>query len=232
MPTFLEDHTQYQTNIRAHQSICVIIAIVRSDSELMSLSTLFSILANHPNLANGLTLSSFFQFFRLIRHLKENLSWHRSPDIQGPPLILPKKIRSFCATALSIKDQRLILECWETLRDMAWGMTETDKSQRAGDLVNLFLKHGVEFGISMFLHLQVIHFLFSVGFHDLYSPIQRCLDPHCLGGHNGLEPQELLNLCGYRTVLFKRNHGPLPTWLYSVKCYCEWSNSCVVLMLF
>ena len=232
MPAFSEDHAQYQTNIRAHRSICVVIAVVRSDSELMSLSTLFSILANHPKLTDGLTLSSFFQFFRLIGHLKENLSWHRSPDIRGPPLVLPKKIRSFCAAALGIEDQRLILECWETLRDMAWGTTETDESRRAGDLVDLFLKHGVEFGIGTFLRLQVIHFLFSVGFHDLYPPIRRCLDPHCSGGHNRLEPQELLDLRGYRAVLFTHDHGPLPAWSYSAKCYREWSNSCVVLTLF
>ena len=125
----------------------------------MSLSKLFSILANHPKLTDGLTLSSFFEFFRIIGHLKENLSWHRSPDIEGPPLLLPKKICGFCAAALGIEDQRLILEFWTTFRDMAWSTIEANNSRRAGDLVDLFLKHGVEFGIGTFLRLQVIPFL-------------------------------------------------------------------------
>ncbi|ETW86544.1 hypothetical protein HETIRDRAFT_121213 [Heterobasidion irregulare TC 32-1] len=73
----------------------------------------------------------------------------------------------------------------------------------AGDLVDLFLKHGVEH---------------EIGFCDLYPPTQKCLDPHCLGGQKGPQHQELLDLCGYCAVLFTRNFGPLPVWLYSAKC--------------
>ena len=189
----------------------------------MLLSGLLSVLVYHLNIAEGLMISSLLKFFQIIRHLKEHLSWHWVPNIKGPTLIMPKKIITFCAAALSVKDQGLILKCWTTLWDIVWGTVGKINSWRDGDLVNLFLKYSIKFKISMFFFFYKWHSLywFCIGYHNLYSLTWKYLDPHYSEGHNRLEPQELFDLREYHAVLFMRDHGPLLVWSYSAKCYYE-----------
>ena len=124
----------------------VVIAVAGSDNEAMPLSSLSRLLVDDPELTERLTIDSLFQIFRLIHHLKENLSWHLSPDSKDPPLLLPRKIRGFYAAALDMEDQGLVSDCWATFRNVVWGMNATN-SRKACDLVDLFLKHGVKHGV-------------------------------------------------------------------------------------
>ena len=125
---------------------------------LSSLSSLSRLLVDHPNITRSLSVTSFLQFLHLIDHFKKHLSWHLSPDAKGPPLVLPKKVRGFCAAALGVEDQGLISECWTAFRSAAWGTNTTKDGRDAGDLVDLFLKHGVEYEIGMLFPLRVVPF--------------------------------------------------------------------------
>ena len=117
----------------------------------MPLSKLLSILVHHPNITEGLSPASFFEFFWIVGHLREHLSWHRAPDIEGPLLMLPKKICTFCAAALGVEDQGLIIKCWMTLHDITWGTVVGGDTQRNGDLVDVFLRHGIKYSIGTFI---------------------------------------------------------------------------------
>lgn len=128
----------------------------------MSTHALFAALQSYPDVLQTLSLSSLLLFFSLVEHLREPLSWHRAPDATGPPLHLPGHIADFLLSALS-EDHPVtplvIDQCWTALRGLAWDCKSrsraderpVDRQLRAGELLPIFLKHGVSRQLGMFL---------------------------------------------------------------------------------
>ncbi|KAI0309415.1 hypothetical protein OF83DRAFT_1072073 [Amylostereum chailletii] len=173
-------------------------------------SSLISPLLTHPNLAASVTVDSLLLFFRLITHLKERLSWHCTSSQTGPPPSLPSDVHQFLVTALRVNDPSVISDLWALFRDIAWSLSppkdsDPDGSQRAGDLLGVFMRCGLAF---------------DIGFRDLYPPTRVCLNPQCMsvGAGQVKSPRDLTRVKFIRVVHFIREYGPIPSLSFSGTC--------------
>ncbi|EIN03778.1 hypothetical protein PUNSTDRAFT_77731, partial [Punctularia strigosozonata HHB-11173 SS5] len=172
----------------------------------MLLSQFTTLIATDPLLMGTLSLSSLVLFIRLTTHLKSRLLWSCSASWSGAPLHLPPEIVQFLCRALHASEA-LVVRCWSVLRDQIWESADACGSHSdellpiAGDLLDIFLRHGVDLGISAY---------------EFYPRERGCLDPRCQVRCR--VQMELAREIPMRVVVFTREWGALPAWSHSARC--------------
>lgn len=134
------------------------------------------VLESQPGAGDGLSLQQLGTFAALVTCLKKHISWHQVHTASSAPLNLPLHITLFCAEALGVQSA-IISNVWDTLRDALWTpppanfSDETSVLVRDGNLLNIFLTHGVKHELGM---LYVIHKLPCIADHSIFvfRPLQ------------------------------------------------------------
>ena len=116
---------------------------------MSSLSTLISVLNDHPLLAMALDIESFNKFIHLVNLLKPLLLTLQPSYDLGPPEHLPVHIHDFLKISMNFSDDMTKL-AWQSLRLVAWDFQlNTEDLRSAGRrYIQLFVDHGLCRGIS------------------------------------------------------------------------------------
>jgi hypothetical protein len=116
---------------------------------MSSLSTLISILHEHPYLSVILDINNCISFLQLIRLIKPALELHLRPGDTGPMERLTLAAHGFLMDCLGVKSEDMKL-IWYTLRDVAWEQTPLSHEERDSlgrRYIQKFLEHGYHQGI-------------------------------------------------------------------------------------
>src|SRR5882762_6188672 len=75
-------------------------------------TALINAIKSYPEGVTRLSLHELTTFNALIYYLKEQISWHQSATLPGPPLSLPNDVVAFCADALH-SSHAIIIQSWK-----------------------------------------------------------------------------------------------------------------------
>jgi hypothetical protein len=117
---------------------------------MFPLSTLASVLKDHPVLAAALDIESLNKFIHLVSILKPLLLIRQPSYDPDPPEHLPANIHDFLKISMDFSDDMTKL-AWQALRFIAWEVElNTEDLRNTGKrYIQLFVDHGECRGIGM-----------------------------------------------------------------------------------
>ena len=123
-----------------------LLSVVMPSAPAVSVSAFVATIQSYPFIAANVSLDTLVLFFRLTVHLKPALRWTQAHTLTEPPNPLPHDISLFLSRALNLEPS-IVANCWSALRGFVWSSSQSDPDILSGDLLQIFLDHGVPLGI-------------------------------------------------------------------------------------